>query len=224
MNDVMERVQWIIRAGTGEEWGDGYTVTDVCTGYAEPGYGSDDAVVVFGNWNNTNKHGTEPTKSDRAPSRMFDLIERAGAHGEWSDEWYQCSDCYRAMRCQPDSYMWTMYGAVVNECEPVCADCMRKDTDSYLEEYINTPDRAVTWCGPRELSAAGWTKYAGPDDERTYETGLHPGQDDDPRTVLAEILEDDPTSEVVFLVDSVGQFDARWSAWVKVADDKEMGA
>jgi hypothetical protein len=188
----------------GADWGSGDF--DYCIGYAEPGYGATDTLVVFANWN------TEQL----AP--LADVIEATdGAELEWSDEWTRCGNCYRAMRTSPDSYMWKMFGAWSdNACEYICGDCLREDMDSALDDgYIGNPDNAVTWASPADMTAAGWTQYA-PSDPMEWETGWHPGQDGNPREVLDMIREDmGEDTGVVFLINGVGQFDAWWTAWTR---------
>lgn len=213
---TLERVTRAIRAGTGEEYGDGYVVTDVAVGYAEPGYGADDTVIVFGNWNPKRwpRADEEPlAKADNLGPRLADAIEHAGGQTEWLDEWGQCADCHRAMRTAADSYGWTMFGAWSDD-ELMCADCLKRDLESNLSDYIDATDRAVTWCSKEDLRAAGWTQYA-PDDPHTYESGWHPHQTDDPTTILATIKRENPTLMVLFHIDDVGQFDIRFSAFTK---------
>ena len=45
-----DRARRLIEAATGDEWGDGLTVTDIGVGNAEPGY-DEPGVWVMGDWN-----------------------------------------------------------------------------------------------------------------------------------------------------------------------------
>lgn len=221
---TIDKASILIKAATGEPYGDGDMVTDLCVGYAEPGYGSDDAVVVFGNWNPKRfpRGDDEPLrKSESLPVRLGNALTAIGVECEWLDEWAVCEDCRRAMRTQPDSYGWTMYGAFVEDaCGYVCADCMVQDPESYLTDYLNEPTRAITWCEPKDLADIGFDKWE-PGNPQDYENGFHPGQTDDPKEILSEILEIHPDAEVAFFIDGVGQFDVRFSAWVRLAEDDE---
>ena len=61
---------------------------------------------------------------------------------------------------------------------PVCSECQVKCGEDALTEYVNDPQKAVTWCEASHLEQYGYTKWeAG--DEHTYENGWHPGQTDD---------------------------------------------
>lgn len=184
---------------------------DYCIGYAEPGYGATDTVIVFADWNAVE---LQP---------LADAIEATdGAELEWSDEWHRCDECHRAVRTQPDSHSWRPYYAWIGDCVIVCGDCLREDVAGYLDSYRNDPDNAVTWANANELSAAGWVQWES-DDPHTYETGFHPGQTDNPRRVLQTIRET-TDADVVFAVNGVGQFDMRWSAWVEREDASEVDA
>lgn len=225
--ETLEKARRLVRAATGEDYGDGYTVTDICVGYAEPGYGTDEAVIVFGNWNTKRyaREGDAPlTKEETLPARLAEALERFGIETEWLDEWVRCGECYRAMRTQADSYTWKMYGAYVEDAaEYICADCLRKDLASTLAEYINDTARCVTFLGARDLEEDGWSQYA-PNHPHTYQNGWHEGMDDRPEDVFAQIRAEMPTADVLFLLDEASQFYISFSAWTKEADaDTEDG-
>lgn len=71
----------IVERELGERWGDGYIVTDVIVGYAEPGYGSlsleGDEIVVLGDWNQKRwvRDGEPPlTDEESFPGRLADML------------------------------------------------------------------------------------------------------------------------------------------------------
>lgn len=221
MTDTATNIRSVVEAAITDDLGelyDGYVVMDIYDGYTEPGYytDTDSGVVVSGDWNPKRfvRQGDPPlTRDENIGPRLAEALELLGADVVWHDEWVRCCECELAMRCQPDSYSWTMYGAFVMS-DYVCADCMVEDLDSYLEDYVNDSDRAVTWCDGNVMADNGWTKWE-PRNPHTYETGWHPGQNDKPKPILAEIHREDSNTQVVFLIDTVGQFDMRWSAWTK---------
>jgi hypothetical protein len=221
---IIDRARRILNAAGMDDYGDGYVVMDICVGYAEPGYGSDDAVIAFGDWNPKRfpRDDDAPlTKAENLGPRLARALETAGCEIEWYDEWARCGDCQRAIRTSADSYSWTMYGAFVEDaCEYICADCMAENIENYLPDYVNNAHRAVTFVGSAKLGELGFEHYK-PDDPQTYEHGWHEGQDDNPETILVEILQSDENAEVVFLINSVGQFDMRFSAWVRHNDEEE---
>jgi len=213
---TLDRVRRILTAAGMDGNGDGLTVTDVITGYAEPGYGNryggDEAIIVLGDWNPRNWQ--DPNRERQIGPRLARILEAAGAEIQWLDEWAECSHCYRAVRTQADSYSWTPYYAWVNECEIVCTDCLRENLDWVLEDYINDPSKAFTNIESDDLEGIGFTRV-----DETYENGWHPGQDDNPPEILERILKFAPEgTEVVFTIDGTGQFDVRFSAWVRTPE------
>lgn len=221
--DTMEKVRKILSAGLGEDYPDGEIVSEIATGYSEPGYLRDGVVAVFGNWNPRRwARDGEPAleKSERLAPRLGDALEHAGAELEWLDEWVMCSECYRAVRTKPNSYSWKPSFAWVNECEPVCAQCMLEDVVTYVEEgnYVNNASKAITWADSQDLISAGFERWK-PGDEQNYQNGSHEGMDDDPKTILATILAADEDAEVVFLLDEASQFYVGFSAWTRVKED-----
>ncbi len=221
---VAEKVQRVLRYVFGPDIYDGDIVTGIADGYAEPGYGSisGNDVVVFGNWND--KQTYLPPRDDESvgewvtdstlPSRLARTLERIGAEVEWYDEWYECQGCYRAVRATGDSYMWKPSYSMTDG-EILCHDCLRDCGMDGLSAYINNASTAVTWADGTYLESFGFVKHA-PGDPQTYENGWFPGQDDNPETILAELMDghDDNDRWVVFLIDSVGQFDMHFSAYV----------
>jgi len=214
----------LVEIATGEPWGDGYVVTDIIHGYASPRYGSTDATIVLGDWNTKRyaREGDAPlTKDETMPARLARALERAGAQCEWLDEWTTCAECYRAVRIEPDSYGWKPEYAWLGDYDIVCSACLLEDVAGSIDagDYVNNPDKAITWTDGATLEREGWTQWA-PDDPQQYESGWHPGQDDNPREILASILAADDDADVVFLIDETGQFDIKFSAYTRDrADD-----
>lgn len=235
MNDTIERtaidrVYRLVKAATGENYGDGITVTDICNGYAEPGYGGSDTIVVFGDWNdkdnrrwikpenggNMVREGAAPSLKDRMPSRLFDALESIpGVECQWLDEWTSCSDCYRAMRTQSDSYHWKLYGSF-SEDGYVCADCMKENSEYYLEEYDRNPDTAVSWLTSADMVRLGYTEIS------EGQNGWHEGMDDNPKAMLATASKFyDADAKFIFLLDEASQFYISFSLWVKESDEND---
>jgi len=224
---TLEKVSRLVAAATGEPYGDGYIVTNVVVGYSEPDYGSDDAVIVFGNWNPKRfPRGDDAplSKSENIGPRLAGALEKVGAEVQWLDEWTECQNCFRAIRTEPDSYSWRPAFAWLDDCSIICSRCLLENMDDSIEsgEYVNNADKAITWTDGATLEREGWTQWA-PGDPHQYANGWHPGQDDDPAAILAEILASDETAEVVFLVDATGQFDVRFSAYTRDRDDDDAG-
>ena len=179
---------------------------DHAPAYAEPGYTDPDKCIVFGNWNPACGFSVPKEQQRRDPvAKLARILEKCGCELEWEDEWTTCQECGKAVRTSPDSYGWTSYYRVLNECELICLDCL--DWADYLE---GIEDNARQACPP-EIKPAdyGYIKV-----EETFETGFHPGQTDDPAKVLKQ-LHEQGKSGVVFRLASKGQFDLTWEAYYK---------
>ena len=199
--------------------------------YAEPGYSLDssDGFIVFANWNPSNLRNRWETKTakrriknywanspeiekeefrDYTMSIAGDLLEKLGCSIEWEDEWTTC-ECGKAVRTSPDSYGWTPYYVVYDDCEVVCGDCIKEDISEYLEHCQNDPDKAILPQFNINLAEHGYEQYNG-----EFETGLHTGQDDDPHKI-ALILKEEGVNDFLFSIDDVGQFDCMWTTWIK---------
>jgi hypothetical protein len=225
MSNILKNVQRLVRAATGEEYGNGSTVTDIIVGYAEPGYGNADSVIVLGDWNPQHVSGedrwTSTDKRVTMPVRLATALERVGAEIQWRDEWTQCGSCFRAIRTQPDSYGWMPSYVYLEDNGPTCADCLISDGEDALtgfgnesDSYVNNASKCLTWCERSHVESFGFVKWE-PGEEHTYESGWHPGQTDAPEPILAAILERYPNAEVVFFLDESSQFYVRFSAYVR---------
>ncbi len=181
---------------------DDYTgsgAVDWANTYGEPGYQNSEKGIIFANWNDFD---------DRIPS----LLERAGYSTEWSDEWMIDDNGCKAYRTSPNSHGWV--------CQVKACDGYWLTPDDPIEDWIeecestdcNELHSALPgWITEDELIEEGWTKYNG-----TYESGFHPGQNDDPAKIYQEIEEQvDHVLGVVFRINSTGQFDCHFEAYFK---------
>jgi hypothetical protein len=215
--DVFESATRLIKAATGDKYGDGMTVTDIGKGIIESGYGDDDTVWVAGDWNTKRfvREGEPPlTNAESMPARLGTALERIGVEILWSDQWYRCDGCFKAFLTQGDSYSWAPY-YLETDGERICVDCFKSgyETDEGIREFgfVDNPDNAVPeFITDSDLIEWGWEKYNG-----TYENGWHPGQDDNPRVIFSHIKADKPNVEVIFRLSERSQFYLRFEAWFK---------
>ena len=136
----------------------------------------------------------------------------------WHDEWTPCNECYRAVRVSPDSYGWEVSYVWTSECSIVCRECVDKNEEfqwEAIEYYKNNTNRAApSWFYPY-LEQHGFICYSPDEYCKVFETGFHSGQNDDPREVAKDIKNNLPGYDYLFKIDSVGQFDCRWSVFLK---------
>ena len=88
-----------------------------------------------------------------------------------------------------------------------------KDT---IEWYLNDSDKALHSVALPALEAEGFKCR---EKEESYcerfETGFHPGQNDDPRDVEKWLQKEMPEHEFIFVINSSGQFDVKWSVYIR---------
>ena len=179
--------------------------------FAEIGYKKEnpDLPILFGNWNaDYSGDKTVPTRM----SRIRDIAEKLGYTVEYEDEWATCSECNRAVRTSQNSYGWRPYYSVVRG-ELLCADCIKKDPEDYLEELEQNHRNAVTF--DLDLEKHGYKQVNG-----LFDHGFHSGMDADPKVILNS-LEKLGIRRVIFNLDGTGQFHLTFSVWVHESEWKE---
>ena len=183
----------------------------VHVGYSEPGYGTleGDEVIVTGNFNTCTTYDRRVNARydvDNIPQRVAEVLEKAGIEIEWNDEWAECCECNRLVRTQADCYSWTRSFVMDDECNYTCSECLEENPEEHLQSLEGRADAANTMNGihPEEHDYVCLGEF---------ERGFHRGQDDDPRLV-AKALEELGLERWLFNIDSVGQFDARFSVWL----------
>jgi len=194
------------------DWAPGYA-SDCCD---EPAEG-----ILFANWNpkqfgdvltriGVPNYIPRRTRIESEFSHLLSLIELAELDFgiEWSDEWCTCDDCQRAFRISPDCYSWTPNSFVWYESgEHKCQECAEADPEEMEAELMNTPTRADSF--GFNWGVLGWFKL-----RESFESGLHLGQNDNPESLLARINKVGKC-DVLFQIESKGQFDVQWCAWVR---------
>lgn len=153
--------------------------------------------------------------------RVFAALEEQGWQLEWSDEWWIDFETGKAWRTTEDSYSWQP--SIVwddDACDYLTPD---HDVETWIDWAADDAHRCIpsrVWSSG-DLSAAGFTQWE-PENPQQYESGWHPGQTDNPEEITREIRREvGDARRVVFLLDSTGQFDIRFSAWVEDEEREE---
>lgn len=180
-------------------------------GYAEPGYDGD--VVATGDWNSVDRYDSRlqvrvDLLGGDLPERLCEAFERIGVEIEWSDEWSTCEDCGKLVRTSGDSYSWQPAYVIMNDCELFCHECAQGFAEEYLQSIEGEPDRccALDDVDPEDY---GYVKH----NAESFETGWHPGQNDDPHK-LAKELRSYGIERFLFKLDENSQFYSRWSVYI----------
>jgi hypothetical protein len=201
---------------------------DYAGSYGEPGYSLPEGktpMVVLGNfwcrcanykderWPDSPLHGI-----DVHYPAAFRKMEEQGVELVWSDEWMVDYHHDKAYRTTSDSYHWKPSVILTEDCEWMTPD---DDLETWIDFLKNDPSRCLPdhIYSPHDLIMAGFDQWG---DEK-FESGWHPGQNDDPKEVLAEILRayDEEDVEVVFVLDETSQFYLRFSAYYRTAQERE---
>lgn len=176
-------------------------MTDANKGhFAGPHYDDEEKTVfVLYEW-------TPWLKEKNTFNRVYDLCEQKGIDFRFNDE-IIIDEHGRAHERQP-----SMYGDSLSWAYSSCGEFLwtRDEVSDYLEDYAesleNCPTVADKW--NTDFSSLGYEKHSG-----QFESGFHPGQTDNPETIQAELLK--TYDSVIWSIDSSGQFDCGFSAWVK---------
>jgi len=191
--------------------------TDYASEYGEPGYNTsgDMPLVVLGYyWCRCDKFGDNLHGIDRHYPATWERLEDLGVVFEWSDEW-TTDDTGKAYRTTPDSYSWQPSLIYTEHGDTLTIE---DDLDTWIEYAVNDPHHAIpsnAYTG-KDLLAAGWTQHNG-----SFEHRWHPGQDADPEQITETIRESHgDTVDIVFALDSTGQFDISFSAYYQARGDE----
>lgn len=173
-----------------------YSIFDIASEYAEPGYSKDhpDKPIIFSNWNNVPDHVTKYVE------KRFNT--------EWQDEWIINND--KAYRTSPDSYDWKKYYMIDEDGTFYGGDEVEEDEalqEWYVEEVLlNSPNRICLF--KIDLAKLGFEQMA-----EVYENGLHQGMNDDPRRIMIEMQEKYPDYDFVFGNFDPSQFYIEFRLW-----------
>lgn len=187
----------------------------ICNAYSEPGY-SDPAsgLIVFGDWNPKCGFSVPKEVQRRDPvSKLSRILEKLDAELEWSDEWDTCCDCGKAIRTQADSYGWTPYYRILNDCEIVCLDCL--DAAEYLESIEDDSSHCTPVQSKFNPELHGYEKFNG-----EFQSGFHGGMNDSPAKIL-EFMHSKGMKHVVFRQSEQSQFYISFEAYFKPETSEE---
>lgn len=199
----------LIKAVTGEEYGDGMTVMDIGVGIAE---GSQDTVWVTGDWNDTRVYDEQSNSwkvTDNTPSRLLSALERIGVDCWYHDQCSVCPECYRLI--DTEQMFGTAPAIWVEDSGLTCLECVAKDLNDFIEDYIDNSDRALpSQLEDEVLTAAGWTSH-----DEDFRNGWY-GREDSPAKIMEGIHAESPEgTEVIFQITSSNMFELSFNVWTR---------
>ena len=170
--------------------------------YGEPGYTDPEKGIIFANWNSI-------------PDGLQKWLEGLGFELEWSDEWVVIND--KAYRTNPDSHHWESQLLLAADGEYLTPD---DSPDDWIEEAkLSSPFQPMTclpsWFPSEALAKAGYELMP-----EVEESGLYPGQDSSPQTILKSHLAKG-ADYVIFKKVENSQFFTRFETFVRYPNKDE---
>lgn len=175
--------------------------------YGEPGYNLDEGKkgIFLANWNNVPKH-------------IQNGLERRGYEREWCDEWIEADETNTIYRCEPNCYGWKPFYWIREDGTVFGGDEIIADSDltkEYLESLENNPSTANLF-DQIDLEKFGYELV-----NDRYESGLHPGMNDNPKEILRKALEQEPNVRFIFSGLEPSQFHTTYQLWRKVVQEDQ---
>ena len=141
---------------------------------------------------------------------------------DWEDESTTCWNCYQHIHTSPSYYGDSM--RYINTDEgALCKTCALENPEWIFDEF--TFDSAYPPVYPRaipewlkcKLEEHGYVPFQSVDSacKDIFESGFHAGQTDTPEKVCKLVTELLGPRDMLFCIDSSGQFDVHFSAYIK---------
>jgi len=109
---------------------------------------------------------------------------------EWHDEWCTCSECYKGIRTNPNSYGWEP-SFINTEYGLLCHECCKEDPEYIIDEYKNNISKAIPNWAIELIENEGFSCLE--DNEMTctrFQNGWHQGMNDTPEKIIKSIEEE----------------------------------
>ena len=135
----------------------------------------------------------------------------------YDDEYQYCDNCM-GLICTTAQYHGDTGRFMYGDGEIFCSNCIKDDPDLILDYYLNNSSMAIPDYLTEHIKNDGFICFS--TDESgdycpIYESGLHIGQDDNPKDIEKKILELKYNYDYLFMINSVGQFDVKWSVFIR---------
>ncbi len=144
---------------------------------------------------------------DGHASRLDDLCQQANIQLRYYDETItddngKVHEIYPEYHGQAPTYCWLADGIMAQ-------DEVKEFIDDYAEHLTDNPHSADQWS--TDFTSLGFKKF-----DYEAESGFHYGQNDTPKKLAELIQSKHDGAEIIFSINSTGQFDIHFSAWYRV--------
>ena len=176
----------------------------------EPGIDNEKQVIVA-NWNNVDSDFRKYIEN------FFEL--------DWEDESDYCSNCYQHIHTTP-SYYGDDMRHVYTDKGALCKTCALENPEWIFDEFTfdsaHPPiyHKAIPAWLQCKLEDHDYIPFQSVDSacKDVFESGLHADQTDTPEKVCKLVTELLGPRDMLFCIDSAGQFDVHFSVYIKTED------
>ena len=172
-----------------------------------PSYEDSDVMVYSGDLWALAKMFSGESVDGKTLNRIADIAERYGIELRFCDETIT-DEQGRVHSTTPSHYGWVPTFKVF-DCEVWAQDEVDSDTlEQYAENLLGDDNNADQW--GINFSPLGFKQW-----QDIGESGFHHGQNDTPDKMRQAIESKHGECEIIWYIDSTGQFDCHFGAWFK---------
>jgi hypothetical protein len=170
-----------------------------------PSYEDESVTVYSGDlWHLAKRFSGESTDV-KTLNRLYEIMERIGVELRFYDETVT-DEQGRVHNTKPTCWHWTPT-FIVGDGWIMAQDEVEDDLESYADLLVNNDDCADQW--DVDFGKLGFRKVG------DYESGFYPGQTDTPENARKALESKHGPLDIIWCIDSTGQFDMNFSAWIK---------
>lgn len=150
------------------------------------------------------------------PNNLEAWLRSKNIRTMYNDEYVICSHCYKIVDSQHHSYSDELEFQMIGNdyAEPICINCLKENPEWLFDDCLNNSDKCVkqSFIPEQFLIDKGFRKY----NELEYESGLHPGMNDNPSDIIKKLNKEFKYHyDYIFRLTSVSQFCVRFDLWIK---------
>jgi len=163
--------------------------------------------IILANWN-------------ELPNGIQSFIEKkCNVLTGFDDGYTLCSECEKIISTTP-GYYGDQKNYIATEYDFLCRECALSDPESIIDDFKNNSRKALpAWFYP-EIEKSGLVCYSPDEYCQKFETGFHPGQDDNPKKIAKDIEKELPGFDYLFKINNIGQFDIDWSVFIRKNEEE----
>lgn len=171
-----------------------------------PSYEDESVMVYSGDLWALAKSFSGDSTDTKTLNRLQDIANHYGVELRFYDETIT-DESGRVHNTMPNGWGWTPTYAV-HDCSVWAEDESQEHVEDYATYLIDNDNMADQF--GVDFTSIGFTQW-----ESLCESGFHYGQNDTPQSLRESIEAKHGPCELIFYIDSTGQFDVTFGAWFK---------